>query len=56
MKESEMSRTAQNLIELLRLAHGDAGALTQHLLRELAAQLIAPRMVGHGRLAQSHPL
>lgn len=37
-----MSRTAQDLIELLRLAEGGAGALTQHLLRELARSLIAP--------------
>lgn len=36
-----MSRTAQDLIELLRLAEGGAGALTQHLLRELARSLIA---------------
>lgn len=36
-----MSRTAQDLIELLRLAEGGAGALTQHLLRELARNLIA---------------
>ncbi|WP_156992799.1 hypothetical protein [Paraburkholderia oxyphila] len=36
-----MSLIAQDLIELLRLAHGGAGALTQHLLRELATNLIA---------------
>jgi hypothetical protein len=37
-----MSPIAQDLIELLRLAQGGAGALTQHLLRELARSLIAP--------------
>lgn len=37
-----MSPTAQDFIELLRLAQGDAGALTQHLLRELARNLIGP--------------
>lgn len=37
-----MSLIAQDLIELLRLAQGGAGALTQHLLRELATNLIAP--------------
>jgi hypothetical protein len=36
-----MSRTAQDLIELQRLAQGGAGALTQHLLREIAKNLIA---------------
>lgn len=37
-----MSRTAQDLIELLRLTQGGAGTLTQHLLREVAKNLIAP--------------
>jgi hypothetical protein len=37
-----MSQAAKDLIELLRLARGGAGALTQHLLRELAKNLIAP--------------
>lgn len=36
-----MSLAAQDLIELLRLAQGGAGALTQHLLREIAGNLIA---------------
>ena len=36
-----MSRIAQDLIELKRLTEGGAGALTQHLLREIAANLIA---------------
>ncbi|WP_179401580.1 hypothetical protein [Burkholderia guangdongensis] len=36
-----MSHSAHDLIELLRLAEGGAGALTQHLLRELARSLIA---------------
>jgi len=37
-----MSRTAQALIELRRLAAGGAGALTDHLLHEVAAHLVAP--------------
>ena len=37
-----MSRAAQDLIALQRLAQGGAGALTQHLLREVAMNLIAP--------------
>ncbi|EIP86755.1 putative bacteriophage protein [Burkholderia humptydooensis MSMB43] len=41
MKETNMSLAAQDLIELLRLAQGGAGALTQHLLREVAGNLIA---------------
>jgi hypothetical protein len=41
-KEDKMSRAAQDLIELQRLAQGGAGALTQHLLREVAKTLIAP--------------
>ncbi|AOJ07131.1 hypothetical protein WS71_07240 [Burkholderia mayonis] len=41
MKETNMSLAAQDLIELLRLARGGAGALTQHLLREIAGNLIA---------------
>lgn len=36
-----MSRIAQDLLELKRLTQGGAGALTQHLLREVAANLIA---------------
>ncbi|RQS70109.1 hypothetical protein DID96_15695 [Burkholderia sp. Bp8963] len=36
-----MSRAARDLIELQRLARNGAGALTQHLLRELAKNLIA---------------
>lgn len=37
-----MSDAAKELIELQRLAQGGAGALTQHLLRELAKCIIAP--------------
>jgi hypothetical protein len=37
-----MSRIARDLLELKRLTEGGAGALTQHLLREVAARLIAP--------------
>lgn len=36
-----MSRAAGDLIELKRLAEGGAGALTEHLLREIARSLIA---------------
>ena len=36
-----MSYAAQDLIELQRLAQGGAGALTQHLLREVAKSIIA---------------
>jgi hypothetical protein len=36
-----MSHAAQDLIELQRLAQGGAGALTQHLLREVAKSIIA---------------
>lgn len=36
-----MSRIAKDLLELKRLSEGGAGALTQHLLREIAANLIA---------------
>ncbi|ABA53156.1 putative bacteriophage protein [Burkholderia pseudomallei 1710b] len=41
VKETNMSLAAQDLIELLRLAQGGAGALTLHLLREIAGNLIA---------------
>lgn len=37
-----MSMLAQDLLELKRLAEGGAGALTEHLLREVALNLIAP--------------
>ncbi|WP_454862499.1 hypothetical protein [Paraburkholderia fungorum] len=37
-----MSMLAEDLIELRRLAAGGAGALTEHLLREVACNLIAP--------------
>jgi hypothetical protein len=37
-----MSLIAQDLIELQRLCQGGAGALTEHLLREVANNLIAP--------------
>jgi hypothetical protein len=37
-----MSRAAKDLLELIRLAQNGAGTLTQHLLREMAANLIAP--------------
>ena len=36
-----MSRFAQDRIELKRLCLGGSGALTQHLLREIACNLIA---------------
>lgn len=36
-----MSTLAEDLIELKRLAEGGAGALTEHLLREVALNLIA---------------
>ncbi|MFA8392000.1 hypothetical protein ACEPUD_18015 [Burkholderia ubonensis] len=39
-----MSRAAQDLIELQRLAQNGAGTLTEHLLRELAKSLIAEGM------------
>jgi hypothetical protein len=48
-----MSRIARDLLELKRLTEGGAGALTQHLLREFAARLIAPgvatQSTGQGR-------
>lgn len=37
-----MSLLAEDLLELVRLAQGGAGALTEHLLREVAVNLIAP--------------
>lgn len=37
-----MSLLAQDLIELKRLAQDGAGALTETLLREVAANIIAP--------------
>jgi hypothetical protein len=37
-----MSTLAKDLIELVRLSQGGAGALTQHLLREIAINIIAP--------------
>ncbi|WP_250538774.1 MULTISPECIES: hypothetical protein [unclassified Caballeronia] len=37
-----MSQAAQDLLELRRLAEGGAGALTEHLLRETALNIIAP--------------
>jgi hypothetical protein len=36
-----MSRLSLNLLELRRLAEGGAGALTTHLMREIAASLIS---------------
>ncbi|WP_173261334.1 hypothetical protein [Paraburkholderia sp. NMBU_R16] len=36
-----MSTRAQDLLELLRLDQGGGGALVQHLLRELAMNIIA---------------
>lgn len=36
-----MSIYAKDLLELRRLAEGGAGALTEHLLKEVAANLIA---------------
>lgn len=35
-----MSRLAFDLLELRRLARGHAGALTEHLMREIASRLI----------------
>jgi hypothetical protein len=37
---SGMSNDAQDILELMRLAVGGAGTLTQHLLREYAARII----------------
>jgi len=37
-----VSTLAKDLIELIRLAQGGAGALTEHLLREVALNIIAP--------------
>jgi hypothetical protein len=37
-----MSLLAEDLLELVRLAQGGAGALIEHLLREVALNLIAP--------------
>lgn len=36
-----MSQLAGDLLELRRLAEGGAGALTEHMLREVASELIA---------------
>lgn len=36
-----MSELAKDLFELERLAEGGAGALTEHLLREVAAEIIS---------------
>lgn len=36
-----MSQTALDLLELVRLSQGGAGALTEHLLQEVARNLIA---------------
>lgn len=36
-----MSELAKDLLELKRLSDGGAGALTDHLLHEVAANLIA---------------
>ena len=40
-RRTAMSRFAQDLLELQRLCLGGSGALTQHLLREIACSLIA---------------
>ena len=37
-----MSVLAKDLLELRRLAQGGAGALTEHLLKEVAVNLISP--------------
>jgi hypothetical protein len=37
----KMSLLAKDLLELVRLSVGGAGTLTTHLLREVAANLIA---------------
>jgi hypothetical protein len=39
-RETTMSNDAQDILELMRLAVGGAGTLTQHLLREYAARII----------------
>lgn len=39
---SGMSNDAQDILELIRLAVGGAGTLTQHLLQEYALRIIAP--------------
>jgi hypothetical protein len=36
-----MSHSAQDLIELMRLARCGGGALTQHLLREVAMSILS---------------
>lgn len=41
-----MSKLAKDLFELKRLADGGAGALTEHLLREVALGLIAEGVSG----------
>lgn len=41
-QETRVSTLAKDLIELIRLAQGGAGALTEHLLREVALNIIAP--------------
>ncbi|WP_321963604.1 hypothetical protein [Paraburkholderia sp. J7] len=44
-----MSPIAKTLVELLCIARNDAGALTQHLLFELAGSLITPGVASvHG--------
>lgn len=40
-QERGMSTLAKDLVELVRLAQGGAGALIEHLLREVASNLIA---------------
>lgn len=37
-----MSVLARKLLELMRLADGGMGSLTEHLLREVALNLISP--------------
>jgi hypothetical protein len=39
-----MSYAAQDLIELQRLARSNASAFTQHLMREMAMNIIGPRV------------
>ncbi|MGA7780169.1 MAG: hypothetical protein WCA85_20995 [Paraburkholderia sp.] len=43
-----MSHSAEHLIELMRLARGGGGALTQHLLREVAMSILSPGPDGEG--------
>jgi hypothetical protein len=50
-----MSYSAQNMIELQRLAQGGAGALTQHLLREMATCIITAGVADARDIAHASP-